>query len=417
MHNREVPGKGDLPLREILNAVPAVMQIEIEVPAAHRREAGVTAEAARARCRRRHARDRCGADSQPLTSYFPLPVTLEEITAEWLTAAIRQHAPDATVLGFEAVDYIRTTATKIRLRLKLDEAATRAGIPELVILKGGFEAHSQKVGIPEMHLKEVQAYRDVFPALKLPAPACYFADYDHQHKQGIVIMEDLVARGVTFCHALRPQSFEQACPAAARARSLSRQTWNSPDLLPGGRFGDLHEFFGSLMGFVHYHLEPETWERFKGSAQRACVSQTLLSREWMAQAFPRMVTFARTLPQCVIHGDMHLNNLYIDSDGTRASTTAWRRRGRACWKWLTTSPRVSISPIARAGKRRWSASISTNWYGTAWPRSRSTRQCGQYKILLLYGHFVWITNESHYQSDAINTANAARPGKRCSITT
>ena len=43
VHNREVPGSGDLPLREILNAVPAAMQIEIEVPAAHRRAAGVTA--------------------------------------------------------------------------------------------------------------------------------------------------------------------------------------------------------------------------------------------------------------------------------------------------------------------------------------------------------------------------------------
>lgn len=44
VHNREVPGAGDLPLREILNAVPATVQIEIEVPAAHRRKAGVTAE-------------------------------------------------------------------------------------------------------------------------------------------------------------------------------------------------------------------------------------------------------------------------------------------------------------------------------------------------------------------------------------
>jgi sugar phosphate isomerase/epimerase len=44
VHNREVPGKGDLPLREILSAVPQSMQIEIEVPAAHRRAAGVSAE-------------------------------------------------------------------------------------------------------------------------------------------------------------------------------------------------------------------------------------------------------------------------------------------------------------------------------------------------------------------------------------
>ena len=43
VHNREVPGDGDLPLLDIFNALPASLAIEIEVPAAHRRKAGVTA--------------------------------------------------------------------------------------------------------------------------------------------------------------------------------------------------------------------------------------------------------------------------------------------------------------------------------------------------------------------------------------
>jgi sugar phosphate isomerase/epimerase len=43
VHNREVPGHGDLPIREFLKAVPASFPIEVEVPAAHRRAAGVTA--------------------------------------------------------------------------------------------------------------------------------------------------------------------------------------------------------------------------------------------------------------------------------------------------------------------------------------------------------------------------------------
>lgn len=43
VHNREVPGEGDLPIREFLNAVPAGMPVEAEVPAAHRRAAGISA--------------------------------------------------------------------------------------------------------------------------------------------------------------------------------------------------------------------------------------------------------------------------------------------------------------------------------------------------------------------------------------
>jgi sugar phosphate isomerase/epimerase len=43
VHNREVPGNGDLPLHDLLSAVPADQPVEAEVPAAHRRAAGVSA--------------------------------------------------------------------------------------------------------------------------------------------------------------------------------------------------------------------------------------------------------------------------------------------------------------------------------------------------------------------------------------
>lgn len=32
----------------------------------------------------------------------------------------------------------------------------------------------------------------------------------------------------------------------------------------------------------------------------------------------------------------------------------------------------------------------------------------QYATFLVYGHFIWVTTESKYQAEAVNTANAAR---------
>jgi hypothetical protein len=32
----------------------------------------------------------------------------------------------------------------------------------------------------------------------------------------------------------------------------------------------------------------------------------------------------------------------------------------------------------------------------------------QYAVLLIYGFFIWMTTESHYQTESVNTANAAR---------
>src|SRR5262249_13817085 len=156
-----------------------------------------------------------------------------EIDCDWLTAALRTRAPDVTVNDFSIVDINRGTCTKIRLRLDMDEAGRRAGIPKTVILKGGFESHSRVMHA--MHEKEVRGYREVLSALGLRCPAYYFADYEAERLQGIVIMEDLVARGVRFCHPLEPQTHEQV---AARLTALARfhaKTWGSPGFASGGQ--------------------------------------------------------------------------------------------------------------------------------------------------------------------------------------
>src|ERR1700740_882148 len=167
-------------------------------------------------------------------SHFPMPLTIEEITPEWLTAELRTRAPAARVESVEVVDVIRSTTTKVRLRLGLDAASRRAGLPEVMILKGGFEPHSRHVEMTNMHEKEVRGYRDVFPAMPLPTPACYFADYDRERRQGVIIMEDLVARGVTFCHATRPQTHEQVAQRLTALARFHAKSWGSPDVAPGG---------------------------------------------------------------------------------------------------------------------------------------------------------------------------------------
>jgi hypothetical protein len=65
---------------------------------------------------------------------LPLPITIGEITPEWITAALRTRAPGVTISELEVVDVVDTTTTKIRLRLDRDARAIEAGIPELVLV-------------------------------------------------------------------------------------------------------------------------------------------------------------------------------------------------------------------------------------------------------------------------------------------
>jgi hypothetical protein len=341
-------------------------------------------------------------------SHFPLPVTLEEITPEWLTAALRIRQPGVTVRGAEIVDMVRGTTTKVRLRLDLDAAGKASGIPEVVILKGGFEPHSRAVGMDQMFEREARAYRDVFPEMPLPSPECYFADYDAERRQGIVVMEDLVRRGVTFCTVLRPQSFDEI---ALRLRVLARfhaKSWASPDLAPGGKWGDLFEFFGIMQPFFEHYVEPENWDRFVRAPRGAASSVRFHDRDWLVHAWAKMTAFSRSLPQCVIHGDIHLGNLYVYPDGTPGFFDSLASTAPGM---LEVSYHISGS-LDSHDRRRWEGPLVQVYLdelaanGVAVPSFDEAMHW--YTVLLLYGHFIFFTNEIERQAEPLNCAVVSR---------
>jgi hypothetical protein len=339
-------------------------------------------------------------------SHRPLPLTLEEITRDWLTAALRTKAPDVTVRDFQIVDVIRSTTTKIRLRLDLNDEGKRAGIPEWVILKGGFEAHSRELG--HMHEREVRGYRDVLSTVPLPSPAFYFADYDAERQQGIILMDDLVARGVTFCHASRPQTHEQVASRLTVLARFHAATWASTELEPGGKWGDLVDFFDVMRPFFDKNLTPEVWQRFVAAPRGAATSVRFHGRDWLINAWNRLTHFAQQLPHCVLHGDIHLGNLYIEPDGTPGFLDTLASRGPGM---LEVSYHISAS--LDAADRPSSEGALVGHYldelarrGTDVPSFDEAMR--QYGIFLLYGHFIWMTTDPYMQTEAVNTANAAR---------
>ncbi|HUD27511.1 MAG TPA: phosphotransferase [Novosphingobium sp.] len=342
--------------------------------------------------------------SQP--SPFPLPVTVEGVTTGWLNAALRTRAPGITIRGSEVVDTVFSTCSKIRLRLDRDEAARAAGIPELVIVKGGFEEHGRLYD--HMHEREVRGYRDVYPHVPLPHPACYFADFDPEARQGIVIMEDLVARGVEFCHATRPQTREQVARRLSALARFHAATWGSAELQPGGRWHDLVEFFEVMQGFFDDKTSPANWARFMAMPRGAATSRLFQDRDWLVGAWAALRAFSDGLPHCVLHGDIHLGNLYIEADGTPGFLDTLASRGPAM---LEVAYHV-CGALDVADRARWEGELVRHYLaelgaaGAAAPGLEEAMR--QYAVFQLYGYFIWTTTESHYQAEAVNTVNAMR---------
>ena len=333
---------------------------------------------------------------------FPLPITVEAITRDWLEAALRTRYPGVSLSRCEILDINHGTCTKIRLALETDDPA----IPERVILKGGFEPHSRAMAY--MHGEEVHAYADVAPLSPLRMPACHFAGFDEASAQGIVIMDDLVARGVEFCHAQRPQVPAQV---ARRLSALARHhamTWGGNDMAPGGRFDWAT---GYVEGFEHYGREiltPQVWQGYVESSRGAAVSTRFHSLGWMKAALAKMLALSSRQPQVLLHGDTHLGNLYIDVDGEPGFFDSLPHRGAAM---LEVAYHVTCA-LDLADRKAHERALVAHY------REELIR-CGisppplddlmhQFGCFLAAGYCIFLVNASAFQPEAINTAYTAR---------
>ena len=338
---------------------------------------------------------------------LPLPLRPAEVTAQWLEAALREREPALFLDAAEIVDVMPGTSTKIRVAVR--PSAGGHDLPATLIVKGGFEDHSAAMG--PMYFNEMRFYRDVQPHVAIHSPRCFYAGTDPGSHQSIVIMEDLVARGVRFCDPLRPQS---AAQVARRLSSMARYhaaTWNSAEFTPGGRFdwiGGRHE--GWSVTYQQHYLEPARWQHYMAQPRGAAVATKLRDRDWMQHALAALGEHHRNAPVCLCHGDTHLGNLYEEADGTPGFFDAQVARGP--WQLEVTYHLVGALDLAdrrvheRALLQHYLDELRRN--GVAPPEFDEAWEAHRREIA--YGLFIFLINETRFQTEAVNTAYTARFG-------
>lgn len=338
---------------------------------------------------------------------LPLPLTVENIDAQWLTRALSLRFPGVEVMRSAIVDINPGTSTKIRVRAEYNAAGEAAKLPAQFIVKGGFAEHSEVMAAT--YATENRFYDAVQPHIDMRSPACYYAGADPASYQSIVIMEDLVARGVSFCHPLQPQNFEQV---AQRLRAMARyhaQTWNSPEFAAGGKFDVVGPAFDdSIRAYIDYYLHPTQWSRLMALPRGAAVAKIFHDNEWLRAALIELEQFHAAEPFSIAHGDTHLGNLYIDVDGEPGFFDPQVRR--APWHYDVTYHLIASLDIV--DRRRWDRALLSIYlqalaahgidapdFDTAWQALRKE---------VVWGLFIFLINEPMFQTESANTAYAAR---------
>jgi hypothetical protein len=324
----------------------------------------------------------------------PLPQRVEQVTRDWLTRTLQLRYPGVVVNRMDTVQVISGHTTKVRVEVELNEAGRAAGIPSRLCLKANWSGDPLST---QACMLESRFYRFVRDALNVPAPVCYFADWDEgDAPQGLVLMEDLAFAGGHFGHSTRPLSIEQARNALDGFAALHAGLWAHPQL---DRYDWLETSMaeGTSDAALFQHLSKYMYVNLKSPAMRAVLPQWLLDDpERLGREFDLLVRHTRreTLPRCLIHGDAHLGNGYFRPDGTRLFLDFQLVTKGYPWRDLTY---FIVGSLTIEDRRRAEQQLLHHYLECLQARNGAARLSfdklwDEYRRWPMWGMVAWITN-------------------------
>jgi hypothetical protein len=253
-----------------------------------------------------------------------LPQSISELTAERLSAILASTYPGVEVTSVHIGTAIYGSNTKVRLLLNYNEAGHSQRLPATMFAKCCFELHSRQVA--EIAQSEVAFYLQRAPEGLVNAPECYFAGLDHDSRTAFLLLEDLLARNITFGFALRPIDPKIVQRALEMLARYHARWWNSPELATLGPAG------GTIVAddLVSFMFDAPNFDKCLTLPRFKFVPTELHDPERFRKAIHMLWKSNAQGPQCILHGDLHLGNCYFEVDGTPGFLD-WQGDTRGCW--------------------------------------------------------------------------------------
>ncbi|MGE0383192.1 MAG: aminoglycoside phosphotransferase family protein [Gammaproteobacteria bacterium] len=333
-----------------------------------------------------------------------IPERAEDLDAGWLTAALASRYPEVVVTSAVHLQVVHGAATKVKLALTYNPAGEAAGLPRLLWAKSGWEPHSQWLtSTSAIDAREARFYRDFAAATGFNTPRCFHADFDAGGR-GIVLIEDLPARGARLGDARTAATPDEVAAMLDNLARLHARWWDTPDA-PEVRMLDRPMRRGTPSTEWPLRNGPEVIARYLATARGDRVPQAVKNHpERIDAGFWAMIDdMSASTGGVVLHGDAHPGNSFFDADGSP---------GFYDWQTLSFGPwghdvaYYIASALDVDERRRSDRALLRHYLGAL--RSLGVRDPPGFDAAWLvmrryiaYGLHIWISNPDHFQPEAV----------------
>jgi hypothetical protein len=342
----------------------------------------------------------------------PLPTEIAKIDADLLTAGLSPRFPGVRLAGIGIEEVHHGFSTILRVRLDPAPDSRAADLPASVIFKGGFEAGSRNRGRDYTYMSlemEHHSYR-MLPELGLNVPAVFGSYLDPEHAQMMLLMEDLALRGVDFQNGLRPNRAEQVRRRITALADFHARTWDSPELDDGGQYAILPTNGARMfLGYMdHAGFDRDEWVKYLALPRGMACPVQYHDYDWLRRTLEYAAQMSDALPNCIVHGDTHLGNLYEESDGTPGFFDSLARREAGIME-VTYHICNAMDPVDR---RRHERELIAHYRDALIRNGVKVGSLAdvmhQYATFLVINYVTFIVNETTYQTESFNTVHAVR---------
>jgi sulfur transfer complex TusBCD TusB component (DsrH family) len=237
------------------------------------------------------------------TEELSIPNDWDDVTPEWMTAALFAHFPNAEVS--EVALLMRDDGTNRRARFGISYSSGTG--PAAVFAKAPDPAHTELNAATGGVLNEPRLFQSGV-VLPLDHPAVYTTVIDEPGLNYIIVMEDVTARGADPLNATRTMTVEQAINGVRALARLHSRYWGKGIAVEPA---------------LHWVQPYVAWTRMGSKIPIAiqimgdtCPEEVgaMSVKEIIEETWAPFIGSLTTSPQTFLHGDPHIGNTYVLPD-------------------------------------------------------------------------------------------------------